>query len=309
MTNLIANPPKNTTDLDLILQELSAQAGVIRALFSIEKCLEGDIPHHLKYERLRPILKFIHAEPSNKDARENERRETLAKLDDNSRALCGIALTLNKIKALSDSTIDALRTGLPHFITKRGLSELIETKLGSFVRRTTEEFANPTIRFVYGMPSKRQKVYDSRTKCTTGAVDKRRRLTKHGSYARQNHFQTSADASNVLAGVDTSAEDDIEPLKLPSEASAPFATYQQPNSFNQTFDLAYPSHYANFDTACNDDNNLSSMNTTQHMFSDGRAGWFGRGVSLAGEDLLQLMENWSQQDGSGVTVQYTTDQL
>jgi hypothetical protein len=148
MTNLIANPPKTTTDLDLILQELSAQAGVIRALFSIEKCLEGDIPHHLKYERLRPILKFIHAEPSNNDARENERRETLAKLDDNSRALCGIALTLNKIKALSDSTIDALRIGLPHFITKRGLSELIETKLGSFVRRTTEEFANPTIRFV-----------------------------------------------------------------------------------------------------------------------------------------------------------------
>lgn len=301
--NLIAAAPEVVEDLDRIIHEFQRQAEVTRSLLNAERELKGKLSHNIKFNRVRPTLKFIYG-PRPATQLQRRRRESMALLDHSSRAMCAIAFTPHAIQKLSDETFEALMRGIATFVQRKKLAELIESEVGHFIQRTLKDFLDdsPTpLLWVHGRTLRRRNAH-----ATSGRNSQRRFGALARATGSESLFETKmpdqpmADEkgrkgrhlSNSGAATTGMAIETLHTSQAPSSEELlehtprDAARVVSPDHFLQHCDAVIVSAV--------DKEVISDTNTNPDdiFYNDTRASWFGRGVALSDEEVLEQLEQW-----------------
>jgi hypothetical protein len=112
--NLIAHPG-DTEELKRFVSNLKGQLTIRQTLLQTKEPLEKDVSHHVKYNRVRDVLKFIcSAQPTGTER--ERRRLCLASLEDAARAMYALSFTSKAILSLPDPLFDRLIKGVSGFL-------------------------------------------------------------------------------------------------------------------------------------------------------------------------------------------------
>ncbi len=299
--NLVSAAPNNLAELDIILSEIQGQAEVTRSLLRAEQELKGTLTHNIKFNRLRPTLRFIYGPSSEDDTFQRHRQEKLATLGHASKALCALTFTPHALLRLGDSEFNALTRGIAAFVEKKGLAEVIDSQIGQFIHRTLKELLGdgPT-RFIWidNKPLQRRKTTTKQNAaCETAVGD-----LKPVQDARPPlHRYDRAKDGLATSTPQTLQEDNIttSPSELVTAGSHEFSSsqgYPKPHSGEATgtIDICGSEQKdveASRDGACGSLPELPA-GFASALSDELRASWFGRGIDLSEIDILQQLEEW-----------------
>lgn len=305
--NLVAHAPDGVEDLNSTIREFDRQVEVTRSLLTAERVLRGDLTHNIKFNRIRPTLKFIYGQDP-QDKIQQQRRESLSALDDSSRALCALAFTPHAILQLTDDTFEALMSGISVFVEKKGLAGLIESRIGHFIRRTLKDFIDDTpmpLLWVESRPLKRKKVNKGRQDAlpkSGGTTLPRQHLRRKEPRAFAGAQPNTPVIHDDNFGIDSSQDSQSKPQALLSEGPL------HPHSSSLARDVSpgrSPQH-TDVEHVCNADHELFpslSADNADSLCNDMRANWFGRGIALSDADILQQFEAWTHTEGDNSTLE------
>ena len=297
--NLIAAAPGVVEDLDRLIHEFQRQADVTRSLLNAERELRSKLSHNIKFNRIRPTLKFIYG-PRPANQLQRRRRESMSMLDHSSKAMCALAFTPYAIQQLSDDAFEALMRGISTFVQKKKLAELIESEVGYFIRRTLKGFLNesPTpLLWVHDRASQRRTVHAKERRNFKGPF-------AAPGYAKECGTETPAQSTaggNVIkvpqlnnpqgsaAGMSSGHS------RIPGGLSSGESLERLPSDAAGTVNLDHALRHSDADSEQLTEGEIISdidIDFLDVLYNDPKASWFGRGVGLSDAEVLEQLEQW-----------------
>ncbi|CAM1510731.1 Fc.00g082440.m01.CDS01 [Cosmosporella sp. VM-42] len=135
--NFIAKDDLKT--LDNINNFLTQQKPILKSVHKALELLGKGVTRHQQCHRGKLIVRFVYTRPTENDGEQERRKEAFEKLDTASKSLCSFALTEKEICDLTNTSFDALISGIPKFIqAEPGRHDLIKSTIHDYIQDASD---------------------------------------------------------------------------------------------------------------------------------------------------------------------------